>query len=202
MELQLQQFIENVELVTNIHQQNEAHVLMRLINGTKATIFCVGYNCPRYTLLPNEAIWLDMNPESLTYRYAFLRTKRDRANPYNDEWVQLYFYADAFVTQNYDPADLVKVSIALPNPATQTVAGIGLLSVAQQDSIVVVEGDSRLSDARYPNPHTHAETPATMIQTGAAVTLISDQTAPEVGYTLIRRNGVFVWDRVKEADLE
>jgi hypothetical protein len=201
MELQLQQFIQNVELVTNIHQQNEAHVLVRLSTGTTSSLFCVGYHCPRYTLLPNEAVWLDMNPESQTYRYAFLRTKRDHSNPYNDEWTQLYFYTDAFPTQNYDPSDLSQVSIAMPNPATVTVAGIGLLSAQQLDSIVVVEGDSRLTDDRYPTAHTHPETPATIIQSGSVVTTIADQTAPEVGYTLIKRNGAYVWDRVKEADL-
>ena len=202
MELQLQQFIKNVELVTNIHQQNEAHVLVRLTNGSISTLFCAGYNCPRYTLLPNEAVWLDLNPESATYGYAFLRTKRVRDDPYSDEWIQLYFYADAFPTQNYDPADLAQVSVSMPNPATTTAAGIGLLSSAQVSSIVVVEGDPRLSDDRYPNPHTHAEIPATKIQSGADVTLIGDQTSPKVGYTLIKRGGVFVWDRVKEADLE
>ncbi len=201
MELKLEQFIKNVELVTNIHQQNEAHVLVRLKSGTVSTVFCVGYSCPRYILLPNEAVWLDLNPESDTYGYAFLRTTRDRSDPYKDVWKQLYFYADAFPTQNYDPADLTKVSISLPNPATVTVAGIGLLSVDQIDAKVIVEGDPTLSDPRYPNQHSHDETPATILYSGTDIVQIADQTSPETGFTLVRRNGVFVWDRIKESDL-
>lgn len=201
MELRLENFVNSMEIVTNIHRQNEAHILVRIAKD-KSYVFCVGYHCPRYVLLPNEAIWLDMNPESTTYRSAYKRISRDRANPYNDVWTLLYFYDDAFTDQTYAAEDLTKVSIELPTPATTTVSGIGLLSSVEPEAKIVVNGDPRLSDDRYPTDHTHPETPATIIKSPTVVTLIADQTAPRSGYALVYRNGVYVWDRVLESDLE
>jgi hypothetical protein len=67
-------------------------------------------------------------------------------SPDLDVWRLIYFYAEAFPAQTYDPDDLSKVSISLPSPATVSVAGIGLLATADPESRVIINGDYRLSD--------------------------------------------------------
>ena len=202
MELKLETFIKNVELVTNIHQQNEAPIVVRLTDGgNKTAINCVGYHRPKYVLLPIQAIWLDLNPSSDTYGSAYVRTHKDK-NPDLDVWRLIYFYSEAFPAQTYDPDDMGKISISLPNPATTSVAGIGLLASADPESRVIINGDSRLSDARNPLDHTHEEKPATIIVSGSKVSQIGDQTKPETGFALINRADTYIWDRVKESDLD
>lgn len=210
MELKLEKYIAALELTTSIHRQQEAPIIVRLTDDAtgKATVVCCSYHQPKYVLLPIQAIWIDFNPESDTYQHAYLRTKKGET-PDGDEWKVLYFYADAFPDQQYDPEDTGMISITLPPPATQQVHGIGYLSAPEPDSKVVVEGDIRLTDDRDPKPHMemHPEKPATIIRTGDGTSVkIASQVTPRLGDTLVadvvEGVPVYTWRHLKESDLE
>lgn len=208
MELRLQKFIEALELTTNIYRQHEAPIVVRTTDDATGAshVVCCSYHMPKYVLLPIHAIWIDFNPESETYRHAYKRTVKG-ATPETDEWEVLYFYDDAFPVQEYDPADTGMVSITLPPPASTLVHGIGLLSAPSENSIVVVNGDLRLSDNRDPRDHEHPEKPATIIRTGDGTSIaIASQSAPVLNSVLAGEedNGVpvYKWRRLKESDLE
>lgn len=204
MELKLENFIKALELTTNIHQQNEAPIIVRITDDASgtSTVFCCSYHVPRYVMLPIEAVWIDFNPESETYRHAYVRTVKGET-PDGDAWEELYFYADAFGDQAYDPDDTAMISVALPSPATTVTHGIGYLSAGTIDSLVVVEGDERLADPRTPLPHDamHVEQPATMIASESGVKLIKNQVAPEINATLVHEGDEYVWRKLKEADI-
>lgn len=204
MELRLENFIKALELTTNIHQQNEAPIVVRITDDASgvSTVFCCSYYVPRYIMLPIEAVWIDFNPESETYRHAYSRTVKGNT-PDEDVWEELYFYADAFGDQAYDQDDLAMVSVALPSPATTLTHGIGYLSAGTIESVVVVEGDSRLTDARDPLPHDsmHKELPATMIASASGVKTIKNQVAPEINATLVLDGGEYTWRKLKEQDI-
>ena len=100
MELKLEKFINSLEITTNIHRQHEAPIIVRVTRDDdgSAHVVCCSYFKPRYILLPIQAIWIDFNPESETFRHAYLRTKKGKT-PDEDVWKVLYFYADAFPVQ-------------------------------------------------------------------------------------------------------
>lgn len=208
MELRLQRFIEALELTTNIYRQQEAPIVVRTTDDATGAshVVCCSYHQPKYVLLPIQAIWIDFNPESATYRHAHKRVTKG-ATPDGDVWEVLYFYDDAFPDQEYDPADTGMVSITLPPPASTLVHGIGLLSAPSDNSIVVVNGDLRLNDNRDPRDHNHPENPATIIRTGDGTSIpIMSQTAPVLNSVLAGENNggapAYVWRRLKENDLE
>lgn len=204
MELKLENFIKALELTTNIHQQNEAPIVVRITDDASgtSTVFCCSYYVPRYVMLPVEAVWIDFNPESETYRHAYVRTTKGET-PDTDVWKELYFYADAFGDQAYDPDDLSMISVAMPSPATVLTHGIGYLSAGTIESVVVIEGDERLSDARDPLPHgeMHVEKPATIIASDAGIKTIKNQVAPTINSTLVLDGNEYVWRKLKESDI-
>lgn len=201
MELKLENFILALEVTTNIHLQNEAPVVVRITDNATgvSTVFCCSYFIPRYVLLPQNAVWVDMHPESATYRHAFRRTHK-AVVPTDDVWEELYFYADAFAQQAYDPEDLQLISIAMPAPATVQTHGIGYLST--EGTTVITDGDARLTDDRNPLPHDamHPETPATMVAGTSVVTQIADST-PVLHSMLVKESTDFVWRKLKESDV-
>lgn len=210
MELKLEKYIAALELTTSIHRQQEAPIIVRLTDDAtgKATVVCCSYHQPKYVLLPIQAIWIDFNPESDTYQHAYRRTVKG-ATPEQDEWEVLYFYADAFPDQQYDPNDIGMISITLPPPATMQVHGIGYLTSPQAESRVVITGDARLTDKRDPLPHDemHPEKPATIIRTGDGTSVaIASQVAPRLNDTLVadvvEGVPVYTWRHLKESDLE
>ena len=204
MELRLENFIKALERTTNIHQQNEAPIVVRITDDASgvSAVFCCSYYVPRYVMLPVEAVWIDFNPDSETYRHAYVRTTKGDT-PESDVWEELYFYADAFGDQAYDQDDLSMISVALPSPATTLTHGIGYLSAGTIDSVVVVEGDARLTDQRDPLPHDamHKEAPATMIASASGTKTIKNQAAPEINATLVMDGGEYVWRKLKEQDI-
>ena len=208
MELRLQRFIEALELTTNIYRQQEAPIVVRTTDDATGAshVVCCSYHQPKYVLLPIQAIWIDFNPESATYRHAHKRVTKG-ATPDQDKWEVLYFYDDAFPVQEYDQADTGMVSITLPPPASTLVHGIGLLSAPSANSVVVVNGDVRLNDNRDPRDHEHPEKPATIIRTGDGTSIpIASQTAPLLNSVLVGEvdggTAAYRWRRIKENDLE
>lgn len=208
MELKLEKFISNVELLTNIHSQNKNPILFRLpVEGSSlGLVFFCGYSVPRYVVLPENGVWIDFNPESETFRTAFKRTSHDSANPANDVWTELYFYDDAVAEQQYAEADIGIIADQLPPVATVLTHGIGYLSYPQSEARVVQEGDSTLTDARPPLDHTHPETPASMFSvnqsSGAESIPVKDQSAPKLGQILVFEDDTVQWRKLKEGELK
>lgn len=208
MELKLESLIKDVEIITNIHNQNKNPIMYRIQNGAtnQGLVFFCGYAIPRYVVLPRNAVYFDYNPESTTYRCA-LQRKVKHTDPHSDVWEVLYFYADAMAEQEYDPEDLEVISPKMPDVATNITHGIGYLSSPQKHSHVLVEGDPTLSDDRDPLPHMemHPEIPATMIginrSQGVDFLPILDQANPEVGQVLVHRESTMQWSKVHESEL-
>lgn len=205
MELQLENFIKNLETVTNIHNQNKNPMIVRLPKaGTQfGLLFFCSYEVPRYVVLPENGIWIDLNPESTTYRTAFKRTLKAE-NPYDDVWTALYFYEDSQADQEYDPEDLKLISSELPPSATQITHGITYLSYPQAESRVIGEGDPTLSNARPPLAHTHPETPATRLALNDQDSIpIKDQPAPQLHQVLVVGSDATIqWRKIKEEELK
>lgn len=209
MELLLEQFIEDVEVITNIHGQNKNPIMYRAQNGAtnKSLVFFCGYDIPRYVVLPINAIYIDYNPESPTYRTAFKRILKDK-NPFKDQWKALYFYDEAMADQSYDPSDLSVVSPEPPPIASYLTHGVGFLSFPQKDSHVLVDGDDTLSNKRDPLDHDemHPEIPASMVSingsAGGQFTPIMDQTEPRIGQLLVHRENTYQWSKLQEGELE
>lgn len=208
MELKLEKFIESVELLTNIHSQNKNPILFRLpVEGSSlGLVFFCGYSIPRYVVLPENAVRIDFNPESETFRSAFKRTSHDSANPYNDVWEELYFYDDAMVEQHYSETDIGIIAGQLPPVATVITHGVGYLSYPEAEARVVQEGDSTLTDDRPPLEHTHPETPASLFSVnksaGAESVPVKDQESPKVGQVLVFEDDTLTWRKLKEGELK
>lgn len=207
MELKLEKFINNVELLTNIHSQNKNPILFRLpVEGsTLGLVFFCGYSIPRYIVLPENGVWINYNPESTDYHSAFKRTFMDPQNPANDVWEELYFYDDAMQEQHYSEDDLSIIAGELPPIATTGTHGIGYLSYAEATAKVVQQGDSTLTDDRPPLEHTHPETPATMFSVnnsaGTESIPIQDQASPSLNQVLVLENDTLTWRKLKEGEL-
>ena len=207
MELKLEQFISNVELLTNIHQQNKNPIMFRLPkDGSQlGLLFYCSYAVPRYVVLPVNAIWIDLNPESSTFRTAFKRTVKDPVDPHGDVWTALYFYDDAMEEQAYDPDDLQIVNQSLPPLATSLTRGVGYLSYPEAESRVILENDETLSNARDPKEHSHKEKPATMVSIDGSFGVkhipIKDQLAPAVNQILVLEDSTLQWRKLRESEL-
>lgn len=200
MELKLEKFIKALEITTNIHAQNLSPVIVRITDKDSGvtTVICCGYQKPRYTVLPVQAIWIDFDPASDGYQTAFARVHKGDT-PDTDVWESIYFYADAFPDQTYSATDLSLISVALPSPATDKQVGIGLLST--EDATVAISTDPRLADARNPLPHMemHPEVPATMCGSQGQAIAVS---TPVVRAALVSNGTDYVWRRLGEQDLE
>lgn len=207
MELKLEKFINNVELLTNIHSQNKNPILFRLpVEGSSlGLVFFCGYSVPRFVVLPENGVWIDFNPESETFRTAFKRTSHDTSNPYNDVWTELYFYDDAMIEQFYSEEDIGVIAGQLPPVATVLTHGVGYLSYPEAEARVVQDGDITLTDARPPLDHTHPETPASLFSVnhsaGTEQIPVQDQTAPKIGQILVLENDTLTWRKLKEGEL-
>ncbi|ARW58796.1 hypothetical protein HOS33_gp156 [Erwinia phage vB_EamM_Y3] len=207
MELKLEQFISNVEVLTNIHQQNKNPIMFRLPkDGSQlGLLFFCSYSTPRYVVLPINAIWIDLNPESDTFRTAFKRTAKNDSDPYQDVWTALYFYDDAMAEQTYDPNDLQIINQSLPPLATSITRGVGYLSYPEAESRVILENDETLTNDRDPKDHTHPEKPATMVSIngsyGEQFVPIKDQLVPQLNQVMVLEDDTLQWRKVRESEL-
>lgn len=207
MELKLEQFISDVELLTNIHEQNKNALLFRVQQGTAemGLVFYCAYRIPRYVVLPRNAIWFDFDPESPTFKHAFRRTLKHATDPTEDQWEQLYFFDDAMAAQDYDPADLQIINQSMPSKATKSTFGIGYLSYPQPDSRAIIEGDPSLTDKREPLEHKHPEIPASMLSINGSYGIefipIQDQNIPTVSQVLVYKDNKLQWRKIKEEEM-
>ncbi len=211
MELRLEQMIDALETVSNIRnlQANNPQI-MRLSHPTNATVHVIvcALEEPYTQVLPLNVTWFNYNPESDYYRRALRRvSKKPTDGGFNHTWEVIDTYDEVFVNQEYDAIDTAYLTnVQAVPPASVTELGTVKLSVTPADPAnpkAVVEGDPRLTDARPPTSHSHAQVPAQQLKTSVGNVTISGSAAPVVGSTLIATSASSAeWRRLKSTDVQ
>lgn len=207
MELRLQQFIESVQIVSDIDNLNaESPVVLRFYEPDQditVSVVC-SIEEPTNMIIPLNAIWIVFDKESPYYKQALQRTSKNPSSGFAFTWKRLYFYDHVFAEQTYDPADLEGINTDPVGPATESTAGIVLLSQASPtpaNPTVISEGHYTLTNDRDPNEHTHPERPAVSFATSSASIPIIDQHNPDIGMALIVGNSGALWRFLDETDI-
>ena len=175
----------------------------------KVSTFVVSQDEPHDMVLPLNVVWLDWNPNSSTYRHALVRESKDvdPEGKYNHTWRVLYYYEDIWTDQYYDQDDLDTIGSG-DAPGAATINDLGVVRLARPWDgagfpAAIVDGDPRLSDDRYPKPHTHPEKPASQLahESGAVVTITSGVLVE--GAVLKATSATTAgWRKIKEEDLQ
>lgn len=213
MERQLMQIVESLLVVSNVQNMDAVNpIVHRLSNNTirKVTTIVAALREPSNLILPLNVIWFDYNPQSVYYKKALRRVSKepDTVRGYTHTWEVIETMQEFNVDQAYDAEDTEALNQPSPIPlASMREMGIARLSVPPLNStapIVVGEGDPRLSDARTPKYHTHAEKPATMILTRGGRTIrINTDVAPVIGATIVYQgNDRAVWRQLTTSDIQ
>tara|TARA_Y100001963_G_scaffold139226_1_gene204828 strand:+ start:3733 stop:4368 length:636 start_codon:yes stop_codon:yes gene_type:complete len=182
-ELRLQKFTDAIRITSDIDNlDNDAPQVMRRTSASiqKTSTFVVAKIEPHDMVLPLNVIWFCFDPNSSYYNKALRRVSKDPSASFEHTWEVLYFYSDLWLDQHYAPEDLDKLTADIPGAATVSDLGLVLLATAPEDPnnpVVILEGDSRLTDARDPKPHSHPEKPATMLQHSDGVLTIKNSAA-------------------------
>ncbi len=212
MEAKLQQQIESLERVSDIQNMDENNpIIHRLSNPTirRVTTVVCSHKEPHNLVLPLNVVWFVYDPLSPYFRRALKRVSKNpnTAAKTQHQWRVIETMLELNEEQYYDSedSDILNNDESVPL-ATQAIAGIARLShppADPADPIAVGEGDPRLSDARAPLPHSHAETPATMLKTKTGIVTISGSAAPEPGATLVATSATTaVWRKLTSSDVQ
>lgn len=207
MELRLQQFIESVQIVSDIDNLNaESPVVLRFYEPDQDVTVSVVCSIeePTNMIIPLNAIWIVFDKESPYYKQALQRTSKNPSPGFAFTWKRLYFYADVFTEQTYDPDDLDGVNVEPVGPATVDTMGIVQLSIASTNPTnpaVISEGHYTLENDRDPNEHTHPERPAVSFVTSSSSIPIIDQMTPDIGMALVVGNSGAFWRFLAETDI-
>lgn len=210
MELRLEQLIASFETVSDIRNlQPNNPIILRLSHPTNATVHAIAcsYTEPFQHVLPLNVTWFDFNPMSPNYRKALRRESKTASGGFNHTWRVIDTFDEVFVAQEYDAIDTGFLANVQSVPAaTVQVLGTVKLSVAAADPanpIVVLQGDPRLSDARPPKSHSHAQVPAQQLKTSTGVVTISGSGAPDTGAVLIATGPTSAeWRRLTSTDIQ
>lgn len=210
MELRLQRFIQAQEVTSSIAEMDSNNpIVLRHSHVTKGTVTVVvcAIDEPRTLILPLNVTWICFDPNSNYYRQALRRVSKDTSAEFEHTWELIDTYAQVFVDQFYDAEDQGQLADdSIPVAATTTVAGIARLSAEAQNPgnpAVVVEGDSRLSDARPPLAHTHPLRPAEQLRNSQTVVTIVGGAAPVAGAVLIATSATSAqWARLKTSNID
>jgi hypothetical protein len=213
MEKQLVDIRESMRVLSDIQNLDETNPIpIRIQNSTvrRVTTVVCALREPYNEILPLNVVWFDFNPNhGAFYNTARRRVSKnpDVANGTTHTWEVIDTMAQFNADQFYDAEDSAILAQHDPIPgATTAVLGIARLSVAPKDAaapIAVGEGDSRLTDARKPTDHTHAEKPATQLKTKTGVVTISGSATPVIGATLIfSGNNTAGWRQLTSTDIQ
>jgi hypothetical protein len=209
-EKQLENIRDSLRVVSDIQNMDDINpIVTRISNSTVRrvqTVVCAVRE-PFNEILPLNVVWFDFNPLSAYYNEARRRVSKDPsiAAGTNHTWevidTMLQFNEDQF----YDDEDAAILAQDDPMPvASFTKLGIARLSVAPVDGakpIAVGEGDKRLSDARVPTEHSHAEKPANQLKTKSGSVTIGSGVAPVVGATMIYNGTSVNWRQLTSTDI-
>lgn len=210
-EKKIEEIRDALRVISDIQNMDETNpIVHRVSNATvrKVTTTVAAVREPTNLIVPLNVIWFDFNPQSKYYKAARRRLSKN-ADPSAGTlhtWEVIDTYAQFIEDQFYDAEDAAILNTQAPLPvASPTVLGIAKLSVAAANGAVptvVGEGDPRLTDARQPTEHTHAEKPATQLKTRTGVVTIENSAQPVVGATLFATSPTTaVWRQVTNADV-
>ena len=150
---------------------------------------------PSFDGVPINVLWICMDQNSPLYNVVTIRTSKavDLTNGTRNTWQQIgdpnLLYSSP---QVYDLAGSMLLGELLPTNsipgASNTIDGITFLTIMPvnpNDPLAVGDNDPRMSDARTPNPHTHALMPSTQILTPTGAINLTTSTQPVAGNVLI-----------------
>lgn len=193
-EKRLEQIRDSLRIVSDVQNMDATNPIVTRISNTTVrrvtTVVCATRE-PYNEILPLNVIWFDFNPASAYYNEARRRVSKteDVSNGTTHTWEVIDTMAEFEEDQFYDDEDAGILNSQTPLPvASTTTLGVAKLSVAPQNAaapVAVGEGDPRLSDARKPLDHSHAEVPATQLQAKTGIVTIKNSSAPVAGAVLI-----------------
>lgn len=158
-------------------------------------VFAVSAIEPTKTFLPENVVWFCLDPRSSYYRKALRRIGEEPSADFQHSWTELFHWEELWQTQSFNKDDLESLGVEFPPIATATHYGLVKLHEHEENSVVIVTSDPRLSDSRKPLPHGHDETPITIFEPDIKV---QDAELTFVGKALIHSGGKFEWGTLKE----
>lgn len=209
MEKRLQDLIGAMRVASDVENLDSATpILMRKSNpaiNKTVSIICSEVE-PHQMVLPLNVVWFVFDKASPYYMTALKRTSKDQSTQFNHSWKPLYYYAEAMEAQYYDEEDQDSIgnSQRIPVATTEEFGIVKLFSnpPTGQDPVVVTSFDSRLTDARDPKDHTHAEIPAEILEHSTGQITIADGT-PQAGFALVADSATAAsWRRLTTNDVE
>lgn len=208
-EKQLENIRDSLLVLSDIQNMDAVNpIITRMTNSTVRrvqTVVCAVRE-PFNEVLPLNVVWFDFDPLSPFKIRRRVSKNPDVSTGTNHTWEEIDTMAQYNAEQYYDAEDSAILAQNDPIPvATISRLGVARLSVAPASvstPIVVGEGDPRLTDARKPTDHTHAEKPATELKTKSGVVTIGNSSAPVIGATLISTgNATAVWRPLTSTDI-
>lgn len=210
MELRLEKFIDAAEIIGNMGDlNNETPVVLRYQDpeSLRTITFVCSQVEPTRMVLPANVVWVNFDRNSIYYKQALKRTAKTSGShaEFDHSWELLYFYADVFSTQYYDPADLADLDDERVGYATVSDMGIAKLSTVPTNSEqprIISEGHYTLTNDRDPTDHSHPEKPATKLKTVSSFVTIISQPTPMIGMALVCDSHLTAsWRRLTESDV-
>lgn len=208
MELRLEELIGALRTSSGIDNlSNDTPVILHHTNPLTlktVTIVC-SVDEPVNLVLPLNVNWFNFDPTSQYYLKALKRSSKDAAGDYDNTWDLVDTYDPIWEDQFYDADDTDAIgSGSASGPASTTTAGLVRLSAEPQNPgtpVVVVEGDPRLTDARPPTAHSHAEIPATVLQHASGTVTISGGTPADKSVLVADGPTSATWRQLEQSDI-
>lgn len=143
------------------YQNNQNDVYQLVVSHTE----------PSFADKPYNLLWLDSNSGSPSYQTVLLRTSHTSDGVHRGTWETISEYANLFkssqffrkVVENASDLGIEAGDLNVPL-ANTTRLGKVILKDNQANSIAVSSSDPRMSDARNPTAHDHADYPRSLIR--------------------------------------
>lgn len=131
----------------------------------------VSYTEPSFADKPYNLLWIDGNPASPKFQRVLLRTSHTSDGTYRGTWQEITDYANLykssqffrFVVENASDLGIDPGQLNTPLASTARIGKV-ILKDDHASSIAVSDSDPRMSDARDPTTHDHADYPRTKIR--------------------------------------
>lgn len=210
MELRLEKFIDSAEIIGNMGDlNNETPVVLRYQDpqSLRTITFVCSQVEPTKMVLPANVVWVNFDRNSIYYKQALKRTGKTSGShaEFEHSWELLYFYAEVFDNQYYDPADLADLEDERVGYAQVSTAGIAKLTTAPTQALaprIISEGHYSLTNNRDPLDHEHPEKPATKLKTVSSFVSITNQPTPLIGMALVCDSHTTAsWRKLTETDV-
>lgn len=210
MELRLEKFIDSAEIIGNMGDlNNETPVVLRYQDpqSLRTITFVCSQVEPTKMVLPANVVWVNFDRNSIYYKQALKRTGKTSGShaEFEHSWELLYFYAEVFDSQYYDPSDLADLDDERVGYAQVSEAGIAKLTTdpfEEEAPRIISEGHYTLTNDRDPLDHEHEEKPATKLKTVSSFVTIQNQPTPLIGMALVCNSHLTAsWRKLTETDI-